>query len=106
MKMFLITGCIGLMFSTASLADHAVTYAPKSQQQMSAVMDLTSFQTMAYDNNARCFGEITGPTVGYQELDFALSRNLITTEAYRWGRENGYYPVIDRFDNIRMVCHF
>jgi hypothetical protein len=70
-----------------------------------ATMDIAQFQATATnsDINVRCIGGIsTAQCRG--ELDYALSKNLITQRSYDWGVANGYYPVIDRRDRIGAIC--
>ncbi|MDY7232920.1 hypothetical protein [Hyalangium rubrum] len=70
-----------------------------------SAMSLATFQTLANvsDNTGRCVG---GNTVSFcnGELDYAYLIGLITVDAYNWGRANGYYPVIDRYDTIQAIC--
>ncbi|OJH36461.1 hypothetical protein [Cystobacter ferrugineus] len=68
-------------------------------------MSLATFQALGAQSDAslRCTGAI-GPDACQAELAYGLSINLITLAAYNWGLANGYYPVIDRHNNIGAVC--
>lgn len=68
-------------------------------------MSLTTFSTLAQNSDikVRCVGAISSAACRV-ELDYALSKSLITRTAYNWGLANGYYPIIDRYDNIGAIC--
>lgn len=66
-------------------------------------MGLSEFQALAGTTSARCVSAIT-PDQCESELQYAYSKQLITCEAFRWGRSNGYYPAVDRANRISAVC--
>ncbi|SFD72045.1 PPC domain-containing protein [Pseudoalteromonas denitrificans] len=72
---------------------------------INAIMDLSVFKAKAGKDTQRCIAGI-GKTRANQELDYALSKNIITSRAYDWGLSNGFYPVIDRNDRVAAVCAF
>ncbi|WP_299004063.1 Hint domain-containing protein [uncultured Shewanella sp.] len=68
-------------------------------------MSLATFSRLA--QNSDITGRCTGPISATEckvELDYALDNRLITASAYSWGLANGYYPVIDRNNNIGVIC--
>jgi len=55
--------------------------------------------------SGRCMDRGISPAQCEQRLRYALTNNLITQRAYDWAQANGYYPVIDIFDNtIGALC--
>ncbi len=74
-------------------------------QQLTGAMDLATFQALGSQSDlaGRCVSGISYAEC-QGELAYGLSLNLITQETYNWGLANGYYPVIDRRNNIGAVC--
>ncbi|AKQ67126.1 putative cell surface protein [Myxococcus hansupus] len=66
-------------------------------------MRLATFQSLAGQNTTRCVGGIT-MTECQSELAYAYSQQLITQAAYSWGMSTGFYPVVDRHNQIGAVC--
>ncbi len=71
----------------------------------SNVMDVADFQNMAFTQSQRCLDRPITPAQCQLRLDHALNNGMITRRAYDWAIANGYYPVIDFFDNtIAAIC--
>ncbi|WP_148273434.1 Hint domain-containing protein [Stigmatella aurantiaca] len=66
-------------------------------------MSLATFQSLAGSNEGRCSGAASQAQCN-ADLSYALSMQLITTAAYNWGLANGYYPVVDRHNQIGAIC--
>lgn len=81
----------------------AATVLAMGSLTANAAIDLPAFQQFAGNNASRCVG---GRPVDFcqGELQYALSKDLITQSAYDWGRANEYYPVISRRDTVEAVC--
>ncbi|WDE10556.1 hypothetical protein [Thalassomonas haliotis] len=68
-----------------------------------ASMDVAEYERLAGTNVSRCTDPISTAECKV-ELDYGLAQGLITQRSYDWGVANGYYPVIDRNDNVRAIC--
>ncbi len=77
-----------------------------SQVAISGPMDLPAFQAdaNASQNTGRCVGDPISFAECKVELDYALEENLITRRAHEWGVKNGFYPVINRRNEVRAIC--
>ncbi|MDK1286929.1 hypothetical protein [Pseudoalteromonas umbrosa] len=73
-----------------------------------AIMDIDVYQQKAYSDSrapGRCMGNIHGPRNWLMYIDFAVQNGIITARAGDWGRLNGYYPVINPFENsVTLIC--
>ncbi|WP_218920834.1 hypothetical protein [Melittangium boletus] len=65
-------------------------------------MSLAVFQSLV-SNSSRC--GTTNVQLCVEELDYAYSQGLLSYDAYVWGLQRGYYPYIDRSNNIAAVCN-
>ena len=70
-----------------------------------SAINLETFKNKANEseNTGRCIG---ARDINYcnGELDYALSKNLITKDAYNWGKTNEFYPVVNRRDVVEAIC--
>jgi hypothetical protein len=68
-----------------------------------ATMDIAQFEALAGKDQSRC---TKGVALDYcrGELKYGLDQGLISQRSYNWGYANGYYPVIDRNNNIGAIC--
>ncbi|SFD72016.1 Hint domain-containing protein [Pseudoalteromonas denitrificans] len=74
-----------------------------STNTFAAPMDQAQFEILGNKDKSRCVGG-RSPAYCKGELDYALSKNLITNRSYTWGLENGYYPVVTRNDLVDAIC--
>ncbi|SFD01448.1 hypothetical protein [Pseudoalteromonas denitrificans] len=68
-------------------------------------LSLTTFKAAASNSSGHCV-QIPDYFYGFRELNYALNKKLISTEAYNWAKQYHYYPVIDRHEAIGAVCRF
>ncbi|MCF2910501.1 hypothetical protein L1285_19505 [Pseudoalteromonas sp. DL2-H2.2] len=70
-----------------------------------AAMDLAQYKHQAlYGDKSRCMGA-RPPILISEPIDYALHVGAITERAAIWGKANGYYPVLSRFNNqVMLIC--
>ncbi|WP_177208189.1 PPC domain-containing protein [Pseudoalteromonas denitrificans] len=95
---------IGLLSSAAFTAT-ANNGENTEDININAPIDLERYKYIALvdSRNIRCVGGVTDLRA-YGELTYGLNQNLFTRAAYDWGKENYYYPVIDRNNRLNAVC--
>lgn len=88
-------GIISLIFSALLMVGYA----------HAGTMNLATFQKLGNEsvNSQRCVGGISTREC-HEELDYAKAKKLIDEAAYQWGKSKGFYPVVDRRDEIKAVC--
>jgi len=68
-------------------------------------LNLTTYKAAASNSSQHCV--LTRDYFyGFRELNYALSKKLISQEAYNWGKQLRYYPVINRHNTIGAVDRF
>ncbi len=86
--------------------DGGVGDTADSMTLASTPMDLTQYQILAANSVFRC-NDVVSWSDAMAELDFALSWNFITRDAYDWGVASGHYPVVSMVSSkVVAACRF